>query len=382
MFRRIVGALIALSLLTAATPAQRKPANPKKTAGKNLGNKEKPGETKEGQSISQKATDPPIYTAGEVRRIVKGDESPVLHLGMAASGATVVEFPASDHYFGVHTSDIGDWVRVERSPTSRIDSHIVLRPGKDLEKGESAGIVQVQMKSGLTVTLCVHPVKSSAYHTNRAVIVYDRDTIVAARKNAGLAVNLGDESELRPVIAAVAPEQPAVVEEKLPVPAPATVISNEAGEQKDKAKAVDPKMTKGLKKALKEAMSDSGSSFKVWSRPAHGLSVATRMRSLDDETRVALVAVKNFENTPIQILNDHPELVIETVNKDKIIQLKRLDKLWEEATTESNIIPARSTVYYAVAFAPPILGKRQRVRVTVGQRNAADDPAAANLIGK
>jgi hypothetical protein len=103
------------------------------------------------------------------------------------------------------------------------------------------------------------------------------------------------------------------------------------------------------------------------------------MRGLDEGARVALIAVKNVENAPIQILPGHPELVIETVDKGKIIQIKPLEKLSEEASTKSNIIPGRTTVYYAVAYAPPILGKHQIVRVTVGQRNAADDPAVANL---
>jgi hypothetical protein len=368
----------------AAARSQDKNAELKteRKAGKNAANKERPRRTKEGESVPCKTADHTMHTAGDIRRTVKGDESPVLHLGMAPSGATVVEFPASDRYFGVHTSDIGDWVRVEKSPTSRIDSHIVLRPGKDLEKGEAAGIVQAQMRSGLTVTLCVHSVKSSAQHTNRAVIVYDREAIVAARRKAGLAVNLGEESEPQPggVASSVRPQQPAAVEEKPPAPTSADAISNAepAGEQKEKEKGADLKTSAALKKALKDAMADPGS-FRAWWGPTHGLSVATRVRALDERASVALIAVRNVEDAPIQILTGHPELVIETVNKGKIIQLKPIEKLSEEASTRSNIIPGRTTVYYAVAFVPPILGKQQRARVTVGQRNAADDPAGANL---
>lgn len=343
--------------------------------------KEKPRRTKEEESVPQKTAEHAASVAGEIRRTVKGDESPVLHLGMAPSGATVVEFPASDRYFGVHTSDIGDWVRVEKSPTSRIDSHIVLRPGKDLEKGAAYGIVQVQMRSGLTVTLCIHAVKSAVHHTNRAVIMYDREAIVAARRKAGLAVNLGEEGEPQPGVVAAAPaQQPAAVEEKPPTPAPANAISDAepAGEQKEEEKRADPQTSAALKKALKDAMADPWS-FRAWWGPTHGLSVATKVHSLGEHASVALIAVKNVENAPIQILSGHPELVIETVDKGKIIQLKTVEKLSEEASTKSNIIPGRATVYYAVAFVPPILGKQQRVRVTVGQSNAADDPAGATL---
>jgi hypothetical protein len=53
-----------------------------------------------------------------------------------------------------------------------------------------------------------------------------------------------------------------------------------------------------------------------------------------------------------------------------------------KSTTANNIIPAKATVYFAIAFAPPVLGKRQRLTVTVGQKNAADDPAIAGLSAK
>jgi hypothetical protein len=370
-----LAALLALSVMGFAQP-HRKQTAAVKQAGKSTASKERRRRTEEGGPVTPKTVEHAPITGGEVRRTVKGDESIVLHIGMSPSGATVVEFPASDHYFGVHTSDIGDWVRVEKSPTSRIDSHLVLRPGKDLEKGESTGIVQVQMRSGLTVTLCIHPVKSAAQHTNRAVIVYERDEIVEARRKAGLAVNLGED------VATAAPaRQPAVVEEKPPIPTPAGVISDAAPveDQLQKEKGVDPKISEALKRALKDAMADPGSLFKIWSGPSHGLSVSAKMHGLDEGARVALVAVRNVENAPIQILPGHPELVINTVDKGKIIQIKPLEKLSEEASTRSNIIPGRATVYYAVAYAPPILGKHQIVRVTVGQRNAADDPAVANL---
>ncbi|HEU0174209.1 MAG TPA: hypothetical protein VFV58_08075 [Blastocatellia bacterium] len=367
----------------AAAQNQGRTAAPRteKKSEKKATNKVRPSRTREGESVSYKTVDHAAYTAGEIRRTVIGDESPVLHLGMAPSGATVVEFPASDRIFGVHTSDIGDWVRVEYSPTSRIDSHIVLRPGKDLGKGEAFGIVQVQMRSGLTVTLCVHAVKSAAQHTNRVVIIYDRDAIVAARRKAGLAVNLGEESGPQPIVVPTAPvQQLTIVEEEPPVLPPADAISSaeQASREIRKEKGADPETNDALKKALKDAMADPGS-FKFWWGPTHGLSVAAMIHSLDERASVAVIAVKNVGDLAVQILPGHPELVIETVDKGKIIQLKSVEKLSEEASTRSNIIPGRTTVYYAVAFATPILGKQQRVRVTVGQRNAADDPAGANL---
>src|SRR5215470_13705573 len=234
-----LAALLALSVMGFAQPRRRQ-AGADKQSGKNTANKERSSRVKEGESVAPKTVDHAAITGGEIRRTVKGDESIVAHLGMAPSGATVVEFPASDRYFGVHTSDIGDWVRVEKSPTSRIDSHIVLRPGKDLEKGDMPGIVQVQMRSGVTVTLCIHAVKSAAQHTNRVVIIYDREAVVEARRKAGLAVNLGEESEPQSG-GGVPAQQIAAVEEKPPAPAPANAISGAepSGEQKEKEKSVD-----------------------------------------------------------------------------------------------------------------------------------------------
>jgi hypothetical protein len=345
------------------------------------------------------------HTPGEIKRIVKGDESPVLHLGMVPSGATVIEFPASDHYFSVSTSDIGDWIRVEKSPTSRIDSHIVLRPGKDLEKSESAGIVQVQMRSGLVITLCIHPVKSSAQHTHRAVISYNRSEIIAAREKAGLATKLGEQESDPPAVTASASGPVTTIEALKRQPnlgpvetqAVATVKElerrasvAESGETRrqeaDPAPSTegDSKINEAVKKALMDVLKDP-KSFKKWSSATNGLSVAARGFDLDGDTRIALVAIKNIEDAPLRILPGHPDLVIETVNENgKVIHLSPIKKQHEETTAKNNLISARGTVYYAIAFAPPILSTKQRMRITVGQRNAADAPAEAglNIAGK
>jgi hypothetical protein len=39
-------------------------------------------------------------------------------------------------------------------------------------------------------------------------------------------------------------------------------------------------------------------------------------------------------------------------------------------------MPPAKTVYYAIAYAAPVLGARQQVKVVVSQTNAADDPAS------
>lgn len=366
-----LAALLALSVMGFAEP-QRKQVKADKQAGKNSAN-------------TPKAGDHAAITGGEIRRTVKGDESIVAHLGMAPSGATVVEFPASDRYFGVHTSDIGDWVRVEKSPTAMRDSHIVLRPGKDLEKGDVPGIVQVQMRSGVTVTLCIHAVKLAAQHTNRVVIGYDREAVVAARRKAGLAVNLGEESEPPPGGGAGPAQQIAAVEEKPPTSSPANQISNAepAGEQKEEEKRVDPKTSAALKDTLKMAVSSPHRQFIKWSSATNGLSVSTQTYDLNEEMKVALIAVRNVEDEALRILPGHPELVIETLNeKGKVVQLSKVPKRLEETSAKSQMIPGGQTVYYAIAFAPPIMSTKQKLRVTVGQRAAADAPAAVDITAR
>jgi hypothetical protein len=332
------------------------------------------------------------YLAGEVKVIVSGEQNPVVRIGMAQTGVTLVEFPESDKFFAIHPPENGDLVRIEKSPSMRADHHLVLRAGQDLANASGpAASITVQMRSGLNVILWLYPVKFVTQQTHRLVISYDRIEIVTARSAAGLAVNLGEEREtearrVKEIAVAVAqapqgaegqtsPDAPAAA----PVSEPAPISEQAEDKQGEKENVDAGKIGEALKKALRDAMSDP-KSFRNWSTPAHGLSVSTKARELDEQTRIALVAVKNVEDVPLQILPGHPDLIVETVNeKGKTIQLENIRKWLQEASAKSDVIPARTTVYYAVAFATPILGKRQRLRVTVGQRNAADDPVGVSV---
>jgi hypothetical protein len=372
MFTRTVVALMILApLLGPAAQAQRKNPPAARTQ-----RKEPPKPVERPQPVAS------LHPVSEVKRVVKGDESPLLHLCMAPSGATVIEFPARDHYFGIHTSDIGDWVRIEKSPSRLTDNHIVLRPGKDLQESWTPALVQVQMRSGLLITLCIHPVKSAEQQTRRVVVLYDRDEIVASRQKAGLAVNIGQEAaEPQPAVttAAAAPApQPAddpQLSQKAPAPVPA------ADEPVETTTAT--LLSNALKDALKRATSNPQKEFKKWSSSANGLTVSTRTYDLNEETRIALVAIRNVDDEPLRILPGHPEIVIETLNdKGKVVQLSQVPKRLEETNAKTQMIPEGQTVYYAIAFAPPIMSTKQKLRVTVGQRAAADAPVAADITAK
>jgi hypothetical protein len=286
------------------------------------------------------------YLSGEVKVAIKGEQNPVIRLAMAASGVTIVEFPAADKFFAVHPPRNGDWIEVEKSPSLKSDTHLVLRAGKDLigAAGPAASI-SVQMRSGLIVTLWIYPVKFISQQTHRCVISYDRDEIVDARRRAGLAVNLGGDEEREVAKAVEGVSTTATTPEPLLPPAAAQASSPTGSDDgrpgslaAPQPAATEPikesqseKTLKSLRGLLKDAAADP-KGFKQWSGASNGLNVATQLRDLDERVRVALVAVKNVEaDEAIRLLAGHPDLVIQTLDgKGKIIQLERVKQLHAE----------------------------------------------------
>jgi hypothetical protein len=337
------------------------------------------------------------YSPGEVIVKVHGNLHPVIGIGMAASGVTVVEFPATDKFFAVHPPRNGDWIEVEKSPSMKSDAHLVLRAGRDLMNAPGpAASISVQMRSGLIVTLWVYPVKTITQQTHRLIVSYSCDEVVATRQRAGLAVNLGENEEREVATAASSDTAAAKPPEVVPASqlATAAAASSDGEDNQQTPPAPHPTPQSAPSEQLKESRSEEISKslrgmlkdvaanpkgFRQWSGATNGISVATQMRDLDGNTSVALVAVKNVEtDQALRLMSGHPELVVQTLDgKGKIVQLERVKQLETEATTSSNIIPAKATVYFAIAYAPPVLGKQQRLTVTVGQMNAADDPAIA-----
>jgi hypothetical protein len=177
------------------------------------------------------------YLPGEARFAIKGEQNPVIRLGMAASGVTVVEFPAADKFFAVHPPRNGDWVEVEKSPSLKSDTHLVLRAGKDLMNAPGpAASISVQMRSGLVVTLWIYPVKFISQQTHRCVIAYNRDEIVEARRRAGLAVNLGEDEEheiAKAVSGETAAAKPPTVPESMPPASTPGPESQDGGRSKE-----------------------------------------------------------------------------------------------------------------------------------------------------
>jgi len=139
---------------------------------------------------------PPAYLYGQAQVTVRGNEDPVIRLGLAQHGPTIIEFPASDNFFAVHPGG-SQIVTYDESPTLATDHYLVFRAGSNFLNGvsedgrsEARASISVQMQSGMFVTFLFYPVRDVARMAHRCVVMYRRDEVVAARRAAGLAVNL------------------------------------------------------------------------------------------------------------------------------------------------------------------------------------------------
>src|SRR5262245_5151810 len=160
------------------------------------------GKTKEerpSSPASVKLVEPPSadFLSGEANVAVSGNQNPVIRLGLSPNGATIIEFPAADKLFNIIPGN-SNLVTVEESPTKETDRFIIVRPGDgfaspatmaQLRRAPSTSVI-VQMQSGLVLTFLFYPVQQLAEQAHRVVVTYDRSEVMAARRAAGLAVNL------------------------------------------------------------------------------------------------------------------------------------------------------------------------------------------------
>src|ERR1044072_1780900 len=139
---------------------------------------------------------PAEYMSGEANVTVKGNQNPIIRLGLAQNGVNVIEFPAADSFFMVHPGN-SELVAFDEETAKLSKRTLVLRPGAafvappagSTAKSPSASI-SVQMQSGVVVTFLIYPVRELSQNAHRCVVMYNREEVVAARKAAGLAVNL------------------------------------------------------------------------------------------------------------------------------------------------------------------------------------------------
>lgn len=334
---------------------------------------------------------PELVSGDEVVDVTDATSLVQVSLGLAAGGVTIVEFPADDPVYAIHPGDDG-MVTVDTT-SKRPTDPIVLRPGARFvppqAKGEKwpSALVSVQMSSGLIVTLTCYPVRDLAISSRRLVISYKRDEIVADRRTAGLAANLGS-----PPAAAPAPAVPA------PAAASPDVAAFESGATRRPA---GPQATtvvglvqtrprvKGPVDAaritheeLERVMASPKKELGRFSDVVHGLSVAsTPTRDIDARHRIVTVAVRNTTKSDIRLVAGEPSILVETLDGEKRpVQVVAVDRVRVESTSVERLVPAGGIVYVTCVYRTPILGARQRLRVSVSHVDAADEPAATELV--
>jgi hypothetical protein len=350
--------------------------------------------------VTLTASPPADFLSGEANVAVSGNQNPVIRLGLSPNGATIIEFPAADRLFNIIPGN-SNLVTVEESPTKETDRFIIVRPGDGFASPATmanarrapATSVIVQMQSGLVLTFLFFPVQQLAEQAHRVVVTYDRGEVMAARRAAGLAVNLDRAEGESPRTSSVripSPQgaSPAAANETSPARtatprAPLRVgdtaeIDTTEPPAKLGDRTRDPARAASL--ALTEA-TRSPKSFKKWSNTVHGLSLSTSpVVEVGKRSQLVVVAVRNTKKVEARIIPGQPEIYLETVDgKGRPLQIEVVKKLATETTAADGLIPAGATRYYAVVYETPILGARQRLSVVVGQTVAADEPATASL---
>jgi hypothetical protein len=355
---------------------------------------------------------PAGYLSGEANVAVSGNQNPVIKLGLSPNGATIIEFPASDKLFNIIPGN-SNLVTVEESPTKETDRFVIVRPGDGFASPTTmaqarrapATSVIVQMTSGLVITFLFYPVPQLAEQAHRVVVTYDRGEVMAARRAAGLAVNLesgGEERRRGTASLRVVPSQSGAGPGGASAPQHSEKSAEESGpksQPQESSLKSQPSEESGLKSqspdksdpkkidlddvagaALSQAKK-APESFKKWGDAAHGLSISVLpIRDLDSRSQVAVFAVRNTKKAAARLVPGQPEIFIETVaDGGRLVTANPVRKFASRTTAIDDLIPARGTVYYAIVYEAPILGVRQRLRVAVGQTNAADEPATAPL---
>src|SRR5262245_53143523 len=340
------------------------------------------------------------FLSGEANVAVSGNQNPVIRLGLSPNGATIIEFPAADKLFNIIPGN-SNLVTVEESPTKETDRFIIVRPGDgfaspatmaQLRRAPSTSVI-VQMQSGLVLTFLFYPVQQLAEQAHRVVVTYDRSEVMAARRAAGLAVNLDSAEGNRPRTSSLrisSSQDPAAaaMDDSAPTGAPATRkplrVADTAEIDTTEPPAKPDDRTDDLARAASLALTEatrSPKSFKKWGDPVHGLSLSTSpVQEVGKRSQLVIVAVRNTKNVDARIVPGQPEIYLDTVDsKGRPLQIEVVRKLATETTAKDDLIPAGAIRYYAVVYETPIQGARQRLRVIVGQTVAADEPATTSL---
>lgn len=332
----------------------------------------------------------PEYMSGEANVTVKGNQNPTIRLGLAQNGVNVIEFPAADSFFMVHPGN-SELVAFDEETAKLSKRTLVLRPGAafvappagSTAKSPSASI-SVQMQSGVVVTFLIYPVRELSQNAHRCVVMYNRDEVVAARKAAGLAVNL-DGRDPAPKANGSIRLGSAEEESSGPiVPKVSRLIADVDSRRADervrngKGSSKRPNLSEVANNALREIIRNPNR-IGAFSKSSYGLGLAVApVVDLDVQARMVVIAVRNDSQGVLRIMSGNPELYVQTFDDNgKTLQLEQVQRLYVESTSLEGRLSKGEVAYYAIVYQAPVLGAMQRLRVSVSQMEAADQPVTA-----
>lgn len=383
---RIIGAALALALVSASFRA------PLAAQSQREKQKRQEKKTSHAPPVAVINNPTPQYLSGEVSVTVRGNENPIIRLGLAQNGVALVEFPAGDRFFAINPGN-PDLVTVEDSPTKETDRFFVIRPGSGFlpapEGAKSlspATSIIVQMNSGMAVTFLLYPVRDIEQNAHRCVVMYDRDAIANARRAAGLAINLDtrDASSIsKPPVSSIrmqsdsAPQPPAQ-DSQATIPS----AQKEQPQAPISTNGDAPNKTAEAQNVRFEGIFPQGK--EKWSKSQHGLRIAIQSRIIDAKHHQIAVTVRNTLDAPIKIVPGHPELQIQTLDdKGRVLQFEPVARLKVASSVTDGMIAPKQTAHYLITYEAPVIGAKQRLGVAVAQINAADEPVTMELtLGK
>jgi hypothetical protein len=393
--------IITLAVITIALFTTSAQAQVNASRDRTIGAKQQESQSESGASVPSPvmlATPPPAdFLSGEANVAVSGNQNPVIRLGLSPNGVTMIEFPVADRFFALHPGN-SDLVTIDEPPTKGTDHFLVVRAGSgfsspvNMANARRAPVtsIMVQMQSGLVMTFLFYPVQQLSEQAHRVVIAYDREEVIAARRAAGLAVNLdgAEAGRSRTTSLRISPPPIIAQEETTPdlarTPPTQKLVADTADIDtthppiKSDHRGSDPARLARL--ALTEA-TRSPRNFKKWSDSVHGLSLSvTPVQEAGKNSQLVVIAARNTKKTDARIVTGQPDIYLESHDgKGRPLQIEPVRKLAMETTATDGVIPVGETRYYALVYEAQIMGARQRLRASIGQTTSADEPATASL---
>jgi hypothetical protein len=93
-----------------------------------------------------------------------------------------------------------------------------------------------------------------------------------------------------------------------------------------------------------------------------------------------VIAVRNDAQGVLRIMPGNPELYVQTFDENgKTLQLEPVKRLYVESTSLEGTLSKGEVASFAIVYEAPVLGALQRLRVSVSQTEAADEPATVRV---